>query len=75
MVEEMKIALPMEELETGLVCSTEVEKRVKELMESKKGDSVRERIIAMKNAARVAVSEGGSSRIVVAELFKSWKHK
>ncbi|XP_039069582.1 UDP-glycosyltransferase 88A1-like [Hibiscus syriacus] len=75
MVEEMKIALPMEELETGLVCSTEVEKRVKDLMESKEGDWVKERIIAMKNAVRVAVNEGGSSRIAVAELFKSWKQK
>ncbi|GMJ06494.1 UDP-glucosyl transferase 88A1 [Hibiscus trionum] len=75
MVEEMKIALPMLESETGLVCSNEVEKRVKQLMESNEGDLVREQIVAMKNAAKVAVSDGGSSRIAVAELFESWKQK
>ena len=52
LVEEMKIALPMVESETGFVNSTEVEKRVKELMESKEGNSVRERTIAMKHAAK-----------------------
>ncbi|KAK8521250.1 hypothetical protein V6N13_077369 [Hibiscus sabdariffa] len=75
MVEEMKIALPMVESETGLVCSNEVEKRVKELMDSNEGDLIRERVVAMKNAAEMAVSEGGSSRIAVAELFESWKQK
>ncbi|KAL4346984.1 hypothetical protein GQ457_17G024720 [Hibiscus cannabinus] len=75
MVEEMKIALPMVESETGLVCSNEVEKRVKELMDSNEGDLIRERVVAMKNAAEVAVSEGGSSRIALSELLESWKQK
>ncbi|KAK8267083.1 hypothetical protein V6Z12_D12G289400 [Gossypium hirsutum] len=75
MVEEMKIALPMVESETGFVSSTEVEKRVKELMGSKEGDSVRERALAMKHAARVATSEGGSTRIALAKLVESWKQK
>ncbi|XVF12575.1 hypothetical protein REPUB_Repub08aG0130600 [Reevesia pubescens] len=75
LVEEMKIALPMVESETGLVSSTEVEKRVKELMEFKEGNSVRERTIAMKHAAKAAVSEGGSSRVALTKLFESWKQK
>ncbi|MBA0689933.1 hypothetical protein Goari_007634 [Gossypium aridum] len=74
-VEEMKIALPMVESETGFVSSTEVEKRVKELMGSKEGDSVRERTLAMKHAAKVATSEGGSTRIALAKLVESWKQK
>ncbi|XWS61249.1 hypothetical protein CRYUN_Cryun07bG0109600 [Craigia yunnanensis] len=73
LVEEMKIALPMMESETGFVNSTEVVKRVKELMESKEGKSVRERTIAMKHAAQAALSEGGSSRVAVAKLFEAWK--
>ncbi|XWS37901.1 hypothetical protein CRYUN_Cryun19dG0085000 [Craigia yunnanensis] len=42
LVEEMKIALPMVESETGFVNSTEVEKRVRQLIESKQGNVVRE---------------------------------
>ncbi|MBA0744504.1 hypothetical protein Gogos_007119, partial [Gossypium gossypioides] len=75
MVEEMKIALPMVESETGFVYSTEVEKRVKELIESKESDSVRQRTLDMKRAAEVATSEGGSSRIALVKLFESWKLK
>ncbi|XP_012440079.1 UDP-glycosyltransferase 88A1 [Gossypium raimondii] len=75
MVEEMKIALPMVESETGFVCSTEVEKRVKELIESKESDSVRQRTLDMKRAAEVATSEGGSSRVALVKLFESWKLK
>ncbi|MBA0861826.1 hypothetical protein Goshw_001443 [Gossypium schwendimanii] len=74
-VEEMKIALPMVESETGFVSSTEVEKRVKELMGSKEGDSVRERTLAMKHAAKVATSEGGSTRIALAKLVESWNRQ
>ncbi|XVE58451.1 hypothetical protein DITRI_Ditri04bG0170400 [Diplodiscus trichospermus] len=73
LVEEMKIALPMVESETGFVSSTEVEKRVRELMESKQGSVVRERTIAMKHAAKAALSEGGSSSVALAKLFKAWK--
>ncbi|XVF50902.1 hypothetical protein PTKIN_Ptkin04bG0140800 [Pterospermum kingtungense] len=72
LVEEMKIALPMVESETGLVNSAEVEKRVKELMES---NSVREPTLAMKHAAKAAMSEGGSSSVALIKLFDSWTHK
>ncbi|KAG8476324.1 hypothetical protein CXB51_033310 [Gossypium anomalum] len=55
-----RIALPMVESETGFVCSTEVEKRVKELIESQESDSVRQRTLDMKRAAEVATSEGAT---------------
>lgn len=73
LVEEIKIALPITESENGFVSSAEVEKRVRELMNSEEGDSVRKRITFLKNEAKAALSEGGSSRIAVAELVKSWK--
>ncbi|MBA0552232.1 hypothetical protein Golob_023062, partial [Gossypium lobatum] len=73
LVEEMKIALPMVESETGFVDSSEVEKRVRELMEWEQGKLVRERTVAMKHAAKAAMSEGGSSRLALAKLFESWK--
>ncbi|KAK8656079.1 hypothetical protein V6N13_108638 [Hibiscus sabdariffa] len=73
LVQEMKIALPMVESETGFVDSSEVEKRVRELMESEQGHLVRERTIATKDAAMAAMREGGSSRLALAKLFESWK--
>ncbi|XVE58452.1 hypothetical protein DITRI_Ditri04bG0170500 [Diplodiscus trichospermus] len=73
LVEEMKMALPLTmESDTGFVNSAEVEKRVKQLMESEEGKSVRERTIAMKHAAKAAVSEGGSSRFALVKLSESW---
>ncbi|KAB1204924.1 UDP-glycosyltransferase 88A1 [Morella rubra] len=73
MVEEIRIALPMKESENGFVSSAEVEKRVMELMDSKEGQSIRERTLAMKNEAKAALNEGGSSRVSLAKLVESWK--
>ncbi|KAL5746432.1 hypothetical protein ACOSP7_027578 [Xanthoceras sorbifolium] len=77
MVEEIRIALLMVESENGLVSSTEVEKRVRELMDSvaEEGNLIRNQTIAMRNEAKAALSEGGSSRVALTTLFKSWKHK
>ncbi|RVX02036.1 UDP-glycosyltransferase 88A1 [Vitis vinifera] len=73
LVEEMKLAFPMEESEEGFVTATEVEKRVRELMESKEGNTLRLRIMAMKEAAETAMSDGGSSRTALTKLVKSWR--
>ncbi|XP_022738090.1 UDP-glycosyltransferase 88A1 [Durio zibethinus] len=73
LVEEMEIALPIVESETGFVNSNEVEERVRELMESEPGNVVRKRTIAMKHAAEAALSGGGSSRVALAKLFEAWK--
>ncbi|OMO69029.1 UDP-glucuronosyl/UDP-glucosyltransferase [Corchorus capsularis] len=74
LVEEMKIALPMVESENGFVNLDEIEKRVRELMESKEGMLIREQITAMKEAAKAAWGEGGSSRVALAKLVESWMH-
>ncbi|KAK7847279.1 udp-glycosyltransferase 88b1 [Quercus suber] len=57
----------------GLVSAAEVEKRVRELMDSEEGNSIRERVKAKKEEAIVATNEGGSSRIALAKLVQSWK--
>ncbi|KAB5560783.1 hypothetical protein DKX38_005740 [Salix brachista] len=75
LVEEMKLALPMRESESGFVSATEVEERVRGLMDSEEGKLIRERTVGMKIAAKVALSEGGSSRVALAELVESWKEK
>ncbi|KAJ6402298.1 hypothetical protein OIU84_014398 [Salix udensis] len=75
LVEEMKLALPMRESESGFVSAAEVEDRVRGLMESEEGKLIRERAVGMKIAAKVALSEGGTSRVALAKLFESWKDK
>ncbi|PON96950.1 UDP-glucuronosyl/UDP-glucosyltransferase [Trema orientale] len=72
LVEELKLALPINESENGLVCASEVEKRVGELMDSESGDSVRNRVLAMKNEAEAALKDGGSSRVAFTQLTESW---
>ncbi|KAL3596672.1 hypothetical protein D5086_008309, partial [Populus alba] len=75
LVEEMKLALPMNESDNGFVSSAEVEERVLGLMESEEGKLIRERTIAMKIAAEAALNEGGSSRVALSKLVESWKDK
>jgi hypothetical protein len=75
LVEEMKLALPMNESDNGFVSSAEVEERVLGLMESEEGKLIRERTIAMKIAAKAALNEGGSSRVALSKLVESWKDK
>ncbi|KAJ4962704.1 hypothetical protein NE237_022643 [Protea cynaroides] len=72
LVEEMKFAMAMEELEDGLVSATEVEKRVLALMESEEGRVLRERSRKMKEEAMSVWSECGSSMIAFAKLVESW---
>lgn len=73
LVEEMKLALSMNESESGFVTADEMEKRVSELMESEKGKAVRDRVKVASEGVRAAMSEGGSSRATLAKLVGSWK--
>lgn len=68
MVEEMKVALPLDDVAEGFVSAVEVEKRVRELMETPNGRAVRERVAELKVAGRKAVAEGGSS-VVALQTF------
>ncbi|KAL7254133.1 hypothetical protein ACSBR1_008519 [Camellia fascicularis] len=73
LVEEMKLALSMNESEGGFVTADEIEKRVSELMESEKGKTVRDRVKVASEGARAAMSEDGSSQAALAKLVGSWK--
>lgn len=72
LVEEIKIALPMNESEDGFVSAAEVEKRVIELMDSSEGESIRKRTKAFQNEAHAALDEGGSSRVALTKLLELW---
>ncbi|KAJ0525753.1 putative UDP-glucuronosyl/UDP-glucosyltransferase, UDP-glycosyltransferase family [Helianthus annuus] len=67
--DEMKLVLPMDESEGGLVTAMELEKRVRQLME---GKVVREVAKARKEEAAMALSDGGSSRVSLSKLVASW---
>ncbi|KAK4741788.1 hypothetical protein SAY87_025376 [Trapa incisa] len=58
--------------EDGLVMAEEVEARVRELMDSEVGKSVKERTLTMKAEAEAALSPNGSSRAALARLVDSF---
>ncbi|GAB2293995.1 hypothetical protein Dimus_028211 [Dionaea muscipula] len=76
LVEEAKLALPLEaaeEEEEGFVGAEELARRVRELMGSKSGKAIRERVMRMRDGAKAAIREGGSSRAALDRLAQLWK--
>jgi hypothetical protein len=73
LVDEMKVALELNESKDGFVSGTEVEDRVKELMDSDKGKEIRQRIFNMKISAKEAREEGGSSHVALNKLVEFLK--
>ncbi|KAF3949185.1 hypothetical protein CMV_024912 [Castanea mollissima] len=68
LVEEMKVALGLKEMEDGFVSAEELEKRLRELFESKAGRDVRESVLGFRDEATIAQKEGGSSHVALAKL-------
>nr|DAD39083.1 TPA_asm: hypothetical protein HUJ06_013406 [Nelumbo nucifera] len=73
LVEDMKLAMPVEQAEDGFVSSVEVEMRVRALMESEEGRALRERSQMMRENAKAVHGQGGSSRIAFYKLTESWR--
>jgi len=73
LVEEMKVALKLNESKYGFVSGKELGERVKELMESEKGKEIRETILKMKISAKEAIGGGGSSLVDLKRLGDSWR--
>lgn len=73
MVEEMKVALPLDEAAGGFVTAAELEKRVNELMDSKEGRAIRNRVGELRIAAAAAMREGGSSVVALGKFIASVK--
>ncbi|KAL8544136.1 hypothetical protein ACS0TY_004604 [Phlomoides rotata] len=71
MVEEMKVALPLDEAADGFVTAAELEKRVKELMESKAGRAIRHRVSELRIAAQAAMGKKGSSVLALDKFIAS----
>ncbi|KMZ76046.1 Flavonoid glucosyltransferase, family GT1 [Zostera marina] len=74
-VDDMKLAIPMEGYDKELVTAAEVERSVKKMMEegSEIGASVKERCSAMKYVAAETVGDGGTSTLALDQLVKDWR--
>ena len=73
LVEETKVGLGLNELENRFVSASELEKRVRELMDSEVGKELRERVMVLRDEAVAAVKEGGSSHVALTKLAELWR--
>ncbi|KHN45543.1 Anthocyanidin 5,3-O-glucosyltransferase [Glycine soja] len=72
MVQDMKVALAVNEDKDGFVSGTELRDRVRELMDSMKGKEIRQRVFEMKIGAKKAKAEEGSSLVAFQRLVQLW---
>uniref|UniRef100_A0A0E0A1V3 UDP-glycosyltransferases domain-containing protein n=1 Tax=Oryza glumipatula TaxID=40148 RepID=A0A0E0A1V3_9ORYZ len=71
MVEEMKIAVPLDGYEEGgLVKAEEVEAKVRLVMETEEGRKLREKLVETRDMALDAVNKGGSSEVAFDEFMR-----
>lgn len=74
LVEDLRLAIPVEQREgDGFVSGIELEKRVRELMESENGKELRERGWKMREKALASWSSSGSSTKALTKLIELWK--
>ncbi|KAL3622219.1 hypothetical protein CASFOL_033630 [Castilleja foliolosa] len=71
--EDIKVALRPRVGENGLVGRVEIVNVVKGLMEGEEGKGIRRRIRDLKDAAKIVLSENGSSTKLLADLATKWK--
>ncbi|KAF7836403.1 UDP-glycosyltransferase 88F3-like [Senna tora] len=73
LVEDMKMAIGLEQRdEDGFVCGDELEKKLRELMESEKGREMRERSLKMRDMGMCARAAFGSSTVALNKLVETW---
>ncbi|KAJ6830356.1 putative UDP-glycosyltransferase 88B1 [Iris pallida] len=73
LVEEMKLAVPMEGYDSDIVGAEEVERKVRWLMESEGGVELRARTERAKERATASLAEGGKSKVALLELVERMK--
>lgn len=74
MVEEMKIAVPLEGYEEGWVNAEEVEAKLRLVMETEEGKKLREMLVVARKMALDAIEEGGSSELAFADFLRDLEH-
>ncbi|KAI4985818.1 hypothetical protein ZWY2020_018448 [Hordeum vulgare] len=73
LVDEMRLAVPMEGYDKEMVESNEVEAKVRWLIESDGGRELRQRTRAAMGRAEEALGDGGESSAALANLATQWK--
>ncbi|KAL6174824.1 hypothetical protein ACLB2K_051469 [Fragaria x ananassa] len=74
--EDLKVAWRVKMNDKGIVESQDIAKYAKGLIEGEEGDVLRKRIVELKDASQVALSQDGSSSKSLAEVAQIWKdHK
>ncbi|VAI23835.1 unnamed protein product [Triticum turgidum subsp. durum] len=73
LVEEMRLAVPMEGYDKKMVESDEVAAKVRWLIESDGGRELRQRTRAAMRLTEEALGDGGESRAALADLARQWK--
>ncbi|XP_044378970.1 UDP-glycosyltransferase 88F5-like [Triticum aestivum] len=73
LVEEMRLAVPMEGYDKKMVESDEVAAKVRWLIESDGGREFRQRTRAAMRLAEEAVGDSGESRAALVDLARQWK--
>ncbi|KAJ6807187.1 anthocyanidin 5,3-O-glucosyltransferase [Iris pallida] len=73
LVEEMKLAVPMEGYDEDVVSAEEVERKVRWLMESEGGAELRARAERAKERAAASLAEGGKSKVALLEVVERMK--
>ncbi|KAF7836401.1 UDP-glycosyltransferase 88F5 [Senna tora] len=75
LMEDMKMAIGLEQRDgDGFVSGDELEKRVREVMESEKGKAMRERSWKMREMAKYARSASGSSTRALKNVVETWNN-
>ncbi|KAF8025519.1 hypothetical protein BT93_F2374 [Corymbia citriodora subsp. variegata] len=76
LVQDMGMAIGVEQRDgDGFVSRDEVERAVRELMESERGRELREKSWAMGEKAAEALGDSGSSTAALAKLAQIWSHR
>jgi len=73
LVNEFKVAIEAKMESDGFIRREEVEREVRELMEGEGGRRVRARVRELKEKARTALEEGGSSFTAMAAAVSEWR--
>ena len=68
-VEDMKIGIELKGYNVGFVHANEIEIKVKWIIESEEGGELRSRMLEMKESAKKAMKEGGSSSRAFTEFL------
>ncbi|KAJ8752846.1 hypothetical protein K2173_008581 [Erythroxylum novogranatense] len=74
LVEELKVALPVNESENRFVSAHELEMKVRELQNSETGKCLRDKVAILRKEALMATNNGGSSRVALAKLVESFRN-